>query len=119
GGLAPQAGHVVLGEGDASSPRVRKAARAAWMQYVVRKPPDPPKRKLKLGGGKESEEEKELYLSVRELAELEIRRQWPALLGEPADPGKSLAELSAALFARKDAERARRWDVLFALAQQK
>jgi hypothetical protein len=86
---------------------------------VTRKPPDPPKRKLKLNGGKESEEEKELYLNVRELADLEIRRQWPALVGEPANPEKSLAELSAALFAQKDAERTKRWDALFAQAQAK
>jgi len=117
--LSPPAVHVVLGETDASSPRVRKAARWAWMQYVTRKPPDPPKRKLKLNGGKESEEEKELYLNVRELADLEIRRQWPALMNEPANPEKSLADLSAALFAAKDAERTKRWDALFAEAQAK
>jgi hypothetical protein len=115
--LSPQAVHVVLGETDASSPRVRKAARQAWMQYVTRKPPDPPKRKLKLNNGKESDEEKELYLNVHELADLEIRRQWPALMGEPANPEKSLAELSQALFAARDAERTKRWDTLFAEAQ--
>src|SRR5215831_3945858 len=114
--LSPPAVHVVLGETDASSPRVRKAARWAWMQYVTRKPPDPPKRKLKLNGGKESEEEKELYLNVRELADLEIRRQWPALMNEPANPEKSLADLSAALFAKQDGERAQRWDAQFAQA---
>ena len=53
--LSPQAVHVVLGECDASSPRVRKAARQAWLRYVTRKPPDPPKRKLKLNGGKETD----------------------------------------------------------------
>jgi hypothetical protein len=115
--LAPQAVRVVLAECEASSPRVRKAARWAWMQYVTRKAPDPPKRKLKLGGGKATEEEKQLYLPVRELCELEIRRQWPALMGEPANPETSLAELSAALFAKKDAERTQRWDALFAQAQ--
>ena len=117
--LSPQAVHVVLGETDASSPRVRRAARQAWLQYVTRKPPEPPKRKLKLNGGKESDEEKELYLNVRELADLEIRRQWPALMNEPANPEKSLADLSAALFAAKDAERTKRWDALFAQAQAK
>jgi len=109
--------HVVLGECDASSPRVRRAARWAWMQYVTQKPPDPPKRKLKLTGGKETDEEKELYLSYRELADLEIRRQWPALMNEPADPEKPLAELSAALFAKQDGERAQRWDAQFAQAE--
>jgi hypothetical protein len=117
--LAPQAVHVVLGECDASSPRVRKAARWAWLQYVTRKPSDPPKRKLKLTGGKQTEEEKELYLSTRELADLEIRRQWPALMNEPANPERSLAELSEALFARQDAERTRRFAAWFAQAQAK
>ena len=109
--------HVVLGEIDASSPRVRRAARWAWMQYVTRKPPEPPKRRLKLTGGKQSDKEQELYLTYRELADLEIRRQWPALMGEPADPQKSLEDLSAEVFVRKDAERTARWDALFAKAE--
>src|SRR5262249_30745091 len=108
--------HAVLGECDAASPRVRRAARGAWLRYVSIKPPDPPKRKLKLTGGKESEEEQQLYLSYRELADLEIRRQWPALMGEPADPGKTLSQLSRELFAHFDRERVKRWDALFAEA---
>src|SRR6185295_6258589 len=88
----PAAVHTVLGECDASSPRVRRVARWAWMEYVTRTPPEPPKRKLKLAGGKETDEEKELYLSYRELAELEMQRQFPALVGEQAPPDKSLKE---------------------------
>ena len=44
----PSAVHVVLGECDASSPRVRRAARTAWRAYVTEPPPEPPRRKLKL-----------------------------------------------------------------------
>jgi hypothetical protein len=111
--------NVVLGECGASSPRVRRAARWAWMQYLLHKPPDPPRRRLNLGGGKVSHEARELYLSYRELCDLEIRRQWPALMGEPADPEKTLEELSEELFARQDAERTKRWDALFDQAEAK
>ena len=72
---------------NADSPRVRAAARAAWMAYITGPPPPPaPKKKLQLPGGKLTKKEKPLWLTYRELADNELRKAANELLarGLPA-----------------------------------
>jgi tetratricopeptide (TPR) repeat protein len=78
-----EAVHAVWSKVDADSPRVRDAARHAWMAYVTGPPPPPaPKKKLQLPGGKLTKKEKPLWLTYRELADNELRKSANELLGE-------------------------------------
>src|SRR6185503_6819006 len=77
-----EAVHAVWSKVDADSPRVRDAARHAWMAYITGPPPPPaPKKKLLLPGGKLTKKEKPLWLTYRELADNELRRNSNELLG--------------------------------------
>ena len=70
-----EAVHAVWSKVNADSPRVRSAARAAWMAYVSGPlPPPAPKKKLMLPGGKLTKKEKPLWLTYRELADNELRK---------------------------------------------
>ncbi len=70
-----EAVHAVWGKIDDDAPRVRAAARAAWMDYITGPPPKPaPRKKLQMAGGKLTKKEKPLWLTYRELADLELRR---------------------------------------------
>lgn len=72
--LHREAVHAVWKRVDDPRPRVREAARAAWMHYIAGPPPKPaPKKKLQLPGGKLTKEEKPLWLTYRELADNELR----------------------------------------------
>lgn len=76
-----EAVHAVWSYVNADSPRVRAAARAAWMAYVTGPPPPPaPKKKLQLPGGKLTKKEKPLWLTYRELADNELRKTSNELL---------------------------------------
>jgi tetratricopeptide (TPR) repeat protein len=76
-----EAVHAVWSEVNADSPRVREAARAAWMAYITGKAPPPaPKKKLLLPGGKLTKKEKPLWLTYRELADNELRKTSNELL---------------------------------------
>jgi tetratricopeptide (TPR) repeat protein len=89
------------------SPRVRAAARAAWLAYVTGKEPKPaPKRRLKLPGGRLSEEEEPLWLTYRELADIELQRVYEEIFGEKAPRRESLEALSNKLFTHYDDLRA-------------
>jgi tetratricopeptide (TPR) repeat protein len=78
-----EAVHAVWSKVDADSPRVREAARHAWMAYITGPPPPPaPKKKLLLPGGKLTKKEKPLWLTYRELADNELRKAANELLGE-------------------------------------
>jgi tetratricopeptide (TPR) repeat protein len=89
------------------SPRVRAAARAAWLGYVTGpEPPPAPKRKLKLPGGRMSEEEEPLWLTYRELADIELRRKYEEIFAEKPPRRDSLEDLSNKLFAHYDELRA-------------
>ncbi|HEY1815837.1 MAG TPA: hypothetical protein VGG74_25985 [Kofleriaceae bacterium] len=78
-----EAVHAVWSKVDADSPRVREAARHAWMAYVTGPPPTPaPRKKLLLPGGKLTKKEKPLWLTYRELADNELRKSANELLGE-------------------------------------
>jgi hypothetical protein len=115
---ALEAVEAILNQVDASSHRVRKEARWAWLRYVTGRPPPPaPKRKRKLAGGREEDEEKPDYLTYREIAQLTLERQLQAIFNTPPDPKRSLKEHTETLFAYYDQRRAARWDEAFAAAQ--
>ena len=109
---------------DDPAPRVRAAARAAWLDYVTGPPPKPaPRKRLQLPGGKFAEKSTPLWLTYRELAGIELARTAEEVLGEPA-PEDGLTEdalepLTQRLFAHYDAERAKIDDAAFAAAKAK
>ncbi len=77
-----EAVHAVWSKVNADSARTRAAARAAWRAYVEGPPPRPaPKKKIQLTGGKLTKEPKPLYLTYRQLADNELRKQSNELLG--------------------------------------
>jgi hypothetical protein len=97
----------ILSAIDDPSPRVREAARAAWLAYVTGpEPPPAPKRKLKLPGGRMSEEPEPLWLTYRELADIELDRKYEEIFAEKPPRRESLEALSQKLFAHYDGLRA-------------
>lgn len=78
-----EAVHAVWTKVNDDAPRVRAAARAAWMDYITGPPPPPaPRKKLQLPGGKLTKREKPLWLTYRELADNELRTAANELLHE-------------------------------------
>lgn len=77
-----EAVHAVWGKVNADSARIRAKAREAWRAYIEGPPPPPaPMKKLQLPGGKLTKKEKPLWLTYRELADNELRKQSNDLLG--------------------------------------
>ena len=92
---------------DDPSSRVRAAARTAWLAYVTGpEPPPAPKRRLKLAGGRMSDEPEPLWLTYRELADIELRREYEENLGDKPPRRDSLEAISNKLFAHYDQRRA-------------
>ena len=130
-----EAVHAVWKRVDADTPRVRAAARAAWMDYITGPPPPPaPMAKLNLPGGKKTKKAKPLWLTYRELADNELRKAANELLHEdyPIDdpsledterekkPVKiDLEDVTKRLFAYYDAERGKKEATQWTAAQQK
>jgi len=130
-----EAVHAVWRRIDADAPRVRAAARAAWMGYITGPPPPPaPVAKLNLPGGKKTKKAKPLWLTYRELADNELRKAANELLHEdyPLDDPSlednehekkplvlDLEELTQRLFTYFDAERAKQEAIAWATAKQK
>lgn len=133
-----EAVHAVWHRVDADSPRVRAAARAAWMDYITGPPPPAaPVAKLNLPGGKKTKKPKPLWLTYRELADNELRKAANELLHEDYpledprledddDDGHErrsktvkvdLEDLTRRLFAYYDAERAKRESTEWAAAK--
>jgi tetratricopeptide (TPR) repeat protein len=103
-----EAVHAVWRRINHESPRVRKAARAAWLAYVTGPPPRPaPKKKLQLSGGVLAKKETPLWLTYRELAEEELRVALDEQLSEKIAPDAkfSLDEASRRIFASYDQQR--------------
>ncbi len=120
-----EAVHAVFGQLDADSPRVRAAARAAWMNYVTGPLPQPaPRKRLQLTGGKLAAKETPLWLTFRELADNELRVASDELLGEPIGEKDSvdLGALSKKVFAHFDEKRAQKqrgqWGAARAMAEK-
>jgi hypothetical protein len=121
---AREAVHAVWTRVGDPSPRIRAAARAAWMDYITGPPPPPaPRRKLQLPGGKLTKKPKPLWLTYRELADNELRKAANELLHEdyPLDDPSvddiertsktvkvDLLELTKRLFAYLDDERGKK-----------
>jgi tetratricopeptide (TPR) repeat protein len=64
----PSAVGVILSLVDSPNEKVRLASRWAILRYVSGRPPKAVKRKLKLAGGKTTDQARALYLTYRELA---------------------------------------------------
>jgi hypothetical protein len=111
---------AVLDQVDATSRRVRREARAAWLSYVTGPAPPPaPRRKRKLPGGRTEVEEKPDYLTYREIATLVIQKRAAEVLGEELDPKLTAAQLTEKLFAHYDRIRAAGWDAQLAQAKER
>lgn len=77
-----EAVHAVWGKVNADSARLRAKARETWRAYIEGPPPKPaPMKKLQLPGGRLTKKEKPLWLTYRELADNELRKQSNELLG--------------------------------------
>ncbi len=97
---------AVLDEVDNVAPRIRKAARDAWMEYATgREPRKPPERKLVLPNNKLSAGKKPLWLDHRVLAETAIRARLKKLTGKRTNRNSSLEALTKELFAFYDTKR--------------
>jgi len=125
-----EAVHAVWSDVDSDSPRIRAAARAAWMEYVTGPPPPPaPRKKLMLAGGKLAKKATPLWLTYRELADNELRKAANETLHEdyPApdeEHGKAgvaldLEATSKKIFAFYDTERAKRESTEWTAAKAK
>ncbi len=98
---------AVLRSVDNVSPKVREQARKTWMSFVTGPAPKPaPKRKLQLPGGKLTDEPMPLWLTYRELADIELRRVYEAELGKKPPRRTKLKDMSQQLFDHYDARRA-------------
>lgn len=116
--LAIDAIEAVLDQVGASSHRVRREARWAWLRYVDGPPPPPaPKRKRKLPGGREESEEKEDYLNYRDMAVLVLGKTYQAVLGRAPDAKLTPRAQSELLFAHYDRRREANFAQLFESAQ--
>lgn len=113
---------AVLATVDDDSPRVRAAARAAWMAYVTGKAPPPaPKKKLVLPGGQLAKKETPLWMTYRELAEFDLRKLSADLLGKAYDEKDpiDLEAVSKEIFQHYDDERQKRDDAVYQAAKAK
>jgi len=97
------------------APRVRAAARDAWLKYVMPPhPPPAPKAFLQMPGGIKSDEEQPLWLNSLELAQIELQKRTDELFSEELPEGADLEQASRRIFAHYDGERAARDAEVFA-----
>ncbi len=116
--LSLDAVEAILEQVGARSHRVRHEARWAWLRYVDGPPPpEAPKRKRKLPGGKEEAEEKEDYLNYREMATLALQRTHQELWNTEAEPGRSPRELTDKIFEHYDRQDEQLFEQLFQSAK--
>jgi TolA-binding protein len=117
-----EAVHAVLAAIDDESPRVRTAARAAWMAYVTGDAPPPaPRKHLQLPGGKQADKATPLWLTYRDLADNDLRKASQELFGEDLTDAKDvdLEALSKRVFAYYDDLRSKRDQAVYAAAKAK
>lgn len=97
---------AVLDSVDHSAPRVRKAARSAWLEFATGKePPKPPERKLALPNGEHTRNKEPLWLDHRVLGDTAIRVRIKELTGSKPNKNASLASLTETLFGIYDDKR--------------
>lgn len=102
---------AVMSKLDDDAPRVRAMARDAWLAYVTGPaPPEAPKKKLQLPGGKLTDKEMPLWYTYRQLADQFLRKKAEELWGETYDEDEKIdvEAMSKRLFAHYDGERAKR-----------
>lgn len=105
---------------NADAPRIRAAAREAWLAYVTGPPPPPaPKKHLVLPGGRTADKETPLWLNSRELAFVELQRRAEELFGETIGAKADLEVVTKRIFDYYDAERARRDDEVYTSGKTK
>lgn len=111
---------AVFGMINDDAPRIRAAAREAWLAYVTGpEPPPAPKQHLKLPGGKQTEEEMPLWFNSLELARIELQRRAEALFGEVLGEKFDEEAVTKRIFDHYDAERARRDDEVYLTGRAK
>lgn len=104
---------------DQPDPDLKRAARQALRAYFKGPRPRARVRRLKLPGGQETARMQKLYLSFRERAIVETRKELERLTSGRYDrsiPGKELVRL---LFAKQDSLRSNRWNLRLAEALAK
>lgn len=116
--LATEAVEAVLELVGTVSHRVRREARWAWLRFVDGPAPPPaPKRKRKLPGGKEEAEEKDDYLTYRDLAVLTLHRVYRTLFARPPAPSATPRQLSDEIFSHYDRQRAQKFQQILTAGQ--
>lgn len=98
--------YPVLNMVDDVNPRLRKAARDAWLEYVSGRPPKPsPRQRIQQPGGKLSPHPVALWWNHRELADIELRRLLEKLTGKAPAENATLADMTKEVFAFYDSRR--------------
>lgn len=93
--LYREAIYTVLDHVDHNVDTIRAAVRAALFKYVRTKPPHPPpKRRLTLPGGKLTPVRQQLYLSHREIADIELRKRLEKLTGTAPPENAKLEDMA-------------------------
>jgi tetratricopeptide (TPR) repeat protein len=96
---------------DDVSPRLRRAAREAWLEYAVGKEPRPsPRRRIQEPGGKMSKNRVPLWFNHRELADIEIRRVLEEINGKAPPEASTLKGMTEELFGYYDDRRNKQLD---------
>ena len=104
--LYREAVYAVLDNVDHNVETIRAAARATLETFVTKDPlRPPPRRRLSLPGGNYTKVRTALYLSHKELAEIELRKRLEALTGSAPGEQVSLQDLAKAYFAHYDSQR--------------
>lgn len=108
---------AVLDNVDHVAPRVRKATRAAWDEFVDGKdPPKPPERKLVLPNNRLSDDKEALWLDHRQLANIGIRDRLTTLTGTKPPKNATLVQLTEQLYGHYDEARKKALNMDFAAA---
>ncbi len=91
-----EAVHVMYALIDDEDPKLRATARKIVLSYLEGPPPPPaPKRKLKLTGGKKTDDRMPLWHNARDLAKVETKNLYRKLFAEkaPRDLGKATRKI--------------------------
>jgi hypothetical protein len=117
--LYREAVYAVLDHVNHINPKVRAAARAAWIEYATGREPRPaPKRRLVEPGGRLSDKKQPLWLNHRELADIEVRKVLTTLTGKEPAESETLKALSESLFEYYDSQRKNKLDKTFEAAMK-